>query len=173
MRRILIIGSGGAGKSTLARRLGARLGLEVVHLDSLYWNPGWVETPKDVWRKRVEDLLVRESWVIDGNYSGTLARRFEACDTAIFLDLPRTLCVWRALKRALIYRKRRRPDMAEGCRERLSMEFLRWIWDYPKRTRPKVLALLARASPAQKVIRLKSPAEVEAFLRSLSIEESN
>jgi len=168
MRRILVIGSGGAGKSTLARRLGARLGLEVFHLDALYWHAGWVETPREVWLKRVEELLARESWIIDGNYSNTMQRRFDACDAVVFLDLPRTLCLWRVVKRALIYYKRRRPDMAEGCHERLNAEFLRWVWSYPKRTRPKVVAMLESAPPEKQVFRLKSRAQVEEFLRSLA-----
>ncbi|MGI9165227.1 MAG: AAA family ATPase, partial [Pyrinomonadaceae bacterium] len=70
MRRILVIGSGGAGKSTFALRLSAILNMEVIHLDSLYWTSGWVEMPKDRWRAVVEELLQRDSWIIDGNYGG-------------------------------------------------------------------------------------------------------
>lgn len=164
MRRILVIGSGGAGKSTLARRLGARLGLEVIHLDALYWQPGWVEPPEEVWRGRVGELLRRESWVMDGNYSGTLAPRLEACDTVVFLDLPRVVCVWGALRRAFKYRGQARPDMARGCPEQLSFAFLRWIWNYPARSRPKVLRLLDERAAGKRVVRLRSRAEAEEFL---------
>src|SRR6201995_1710403 len=115
MRRVLVIGSGGAGKSTFARRLGARLGLPGKHLDASYWKPGWVETPKEEWRRSVERLVEGDSWVIDGNYSGTLEVRLAACDTVVFLDLPRRVCIWRVLKRVLTYRDGSRPDMAEGC----------------------------------------------------------
>src|SRR5688572_30960534 len=79
MKRILVIGSGGAGKSTFARRLGKILSIEVIHLDSIYWRPGWIETPKQEWKKRVEHLIAGDSWIMDGNYSGTLQLRFEAC----------------------------------------------------------------------------------------------
>lgn len=163
MRKILIIGSGGAGKSVLARRLGERLGIEVVHLDRLYWRPGWVEPPKDAWRRTVEELAGRDSWIMDGNYSGTLGVRFAACDTVVFLDMPRTLCLRRMLKRVLLYRRGGRPDMAEGCRERFSLAFARWIWSYPSRSRPKVLEVLA-SDPRKKIVRLRSPQEVEQFL---------
>lgn len=172
LRRIIVIGSGGSGKSTLARRLGARLGLEVLHLDARYWQKGWVETPKDVWAEQVEALLARESWIIDGNYSGTMRRRLEACDTVVFLDLPRTLCLWRVVKRRFVYFKRSRPDMAEGCRERINLEFLRWVWDYPVRTRPKVLEMLASVPPDKRIVRLTSRAEVESFIDSLPARES-
>jgi adenylate kinase family enzyme len=169
MRRVLVIGSGGAGKSTFARRLGARLGLPVIHLDANYWKPGWVETPKDEWRRKVERLVEGNAWVIDGNYSGSLDVRLAACDTVVFLDLPRAVCVWRVLKRTLKYKGGSRPDMAEGCREKFNLEFLLWIWNYPKRTRPKIIEQLERHSVDKRIVRLHSDAEVERFFGGLSV----
>jgi len=168
MRRVLVIGSGGSGKSTLARQLGAILGVEVLHLDAHYWRLNWVETPKDEWRKKVEELVGRDSWIIDGNYSGTMELRLEACDTVVFLDLPRSLCVWRVLKRVVTYRKESRPDMAEGCREHVDLEFLRWIWQYPKRTRPKVIRLLRAHAGDKRVFWLRSRAEVKEFIAEVA-----
>jgi adenylate kinase family enzyme len=167
MRKVLVIGSGGAGKSTFAKRLGARLNIKVIHLDSIYWKPGWVETPKTEWLKTVEQLLKRESWIMDGNYSGTLELRLQSCDTVIFLDLPRIVCLWRVMKRLLRYWHRSRPDMADECREKFNLEFMRWVWGYPQRTRPKVLARLKEPSQRKKIIFLRSQAEVEKFLASL------
>jgi adenylate kinase family enzyme len=167
MRKVLVIGSGGSGKSTFAGHLGQLLKIDVIHLDSFYWQPGWVETPKAEWLKTVEALTQRDSWVMDGNYSGTLELRVRACDTVIFLDLPRSLCLWRVSKRLFLYWNKRRPDMAEGCREKLNLEFLRWILAYPKRTRPKVLEMLRQNSQGRKIIRLRSQAEVEKFLDGL------
>ena len=164
MKRVLVIGSGGAGKSTFARRLGRRLGLPVIHLDRVYWHPGWVETPKDEWKRKVEELCAGDSWVMDGNYSGTLEIRLGACDAVIFLDLPRPLCMWRVLKRAVMYRDTPRPDMAAGCRENLQPKFLHWVWTYRKRRRPKILATLERVAGEKRVVRLSSSAEVERFL---------
>ena len=173
MRRILVIGSGGAGKSTFAGRLGERLGLAVIHLDSHYWRPGWVEPPKGEWLEMVEGLLGRESWVMDGNYSGTLGHRLKACDTVIFLDLPRTVCLWRVLKRLLLHWRRRRPDVAEGCLETFSLEFLSWVWNYPERSRPKVLRVLVEHAGGKKIVRLRSRAEVEKFLARVGAGESS
>jgi adenylate kinase family enzyme len=164
MRRVLVIGAGGAGKSTFARRLAERAGLPLIHLDRHFWRPGWVETPKDEWRRKVEELCAGESWVIDGNYSGTLEVRLAACDTIIFLDLPRAVCVWRVLKRVLSYREGSRPDMAEGCHERLDLQFLVWVWTYPKRRRARILARLDDVAGEKQVIRLRSNDEVERFL---------
>lgn len=164
MRRVLVIGSGGAGKSTFARRLGARLGLPVIHLDRAYWRAGWVEPPKDEWRRTVEGLCAGDAWVMDGNYSGTLDVRLAACDAVIFLDLPRAVCTWRVVKRGLKHRGTNRPDMAEGCHEKIDLEFLLWVWNYPRRSRPKVLARLEELSGSKRVYRLRSSAEVEKFL---------
>jgi adenylate kinase family enzyme len=164
MRKVLVIGPGGAGKSTLSNQLGELLGIEVLHLDKFYWHPGWVEMPKPEWRKTIEEMLRRDSWIMDGNYSGTLDIRFQACDTVIFLDMPRTLCIRRVLKRAMMYRNKSRPDMAEGCREKLSLEFILWIWNYPRRTKPKIVNMLESNAEGKNIIRLRSQSEVKRFL---------
>ena len=165
MKKVLVIGPGGAGKSTLAQELGKLLNMEVLHLDKFYWRPGWVETPKSEWAKTVRDLLSQDAWIMDGNYSGTLDIRFEACDTVIFLDMTRSLCLRRVLKRAIQYRKQSRPDMAEGCREKLSFEFIKWIWNYSSRTRPKIVRLLESKLEGKKIVWLRSQSEVKRFLR--------
>ena len=167
MRKVLVIGSGGAGKSTFARRLGAALGVEVLHLDALYWNPGWVETPKAEWLAKVGELLRRDSWVMDGNYSGTLDVRFEACDTVVFLDMNRVVCLWRVLKRRILYRAASRPDMAPGCPEQLTLEFARWVWKYPDRTRPRVVEMLEANEGGKRIVWLRSGADVEKFFAGL------
>ena len=164
MRRVLVIGSGGSGKSTFAQRLGARTGLPVIHLDARYWRAGWEPTPPDEWQDVVRELVARDAWVMDGNYGGTLDGRLAACDTAIFLDLPRLVCLWRVVRRWARHRGGTRPDMAPGCTEQLSLEFLRWIWGYPVRQRPGVLRRLSTLSTGQRAVVLRSTADVERFL---------
>jgi len=169
MRRVLVIGSGGAGKSTFAVALGRRAGLPVIHLDALYWRPGWVEAPPDEWRATVARAIAGEAWVMDGNYGGTLAERLAAADTAIFLDLPRTLCLARVVLRWLRHAGRTRPDMAPGCPEQLTWEFVRWIWSYPRDRRPDVLRRLAALPPSTQAIVLRSPREVSDFLAAVRV----
>jgi adenylate kinase family enzyme len=171
MQRVLVIGSGGAGKSTLAARLGERLGLPVVHLDALYWRAGWVATPDDEWARRVAALAAGDAWVMDGNYGGTLDARLAACDTVVFLDLPRRLCAWRVVRRAIRFYGRTRPDMAPDCPERFSLAFLRWVWDYPRSRRPGVLRKLAALDQGQRVVVLRSAAAVERFAAGRTPEE--
>ena len=106
MKKILVIGSSGAGKSTFSRRLSEITGIEIIHLDKLYWKPNWTEPSKDEWKKTLEKAVSKKAWIMDGNYSGTLEMRLPACETVIFLDLPRTVCVYRVIKRvALLLRQ--------------------------------------------------------------------
>jgi adenylate kinase family enzyme len=161
--RILIVGPGGAGKSTLARRLGAKLGLPVIHLDAHYWRAGWIEPSKTEWAAQVDALVAREAWIMDGNYSGTFAQRIAAADTIVFLDFPRWRCVAGVYTRWWKTRGRVREDIAPGCPEKWpSVQFVKWIcWDYPRRSRPKLMALLERADKA--VVVLRSREEVERY----------
>jgi adenylate kinase family enzyme len=168
MRKTVIIGCGGSGKSTLARRLGEILKIEVVHLDKLYWRPNWVEPPKDEWQKTVEEILKRDSWIMDGNFGGTMEMRLQACDTAIFLDFPPTACIYRVLKRRLKYRNTNRPDMSVGCNEKVDLEFLLWVWNYRKTKKPAVEEKLKILSNKKAVFHLKSQKDVEKFLLNSS-----
>lgn len=171
MKRVLVIGSGGAGKSTFARQLGEITGLPVIHLDAEYWRPGWVEPPKAEWAARVAQLAGEERWIMDGNYGGTMPERIAAADTVVFLDLPRTTCLWSVLKRRFRYRGRARPDMTEGCDERLTLAFLKWVWDYPKTRRPAILVSLRRArADGTRVIRLRTRKAMARFLAGLADE---
>lgn len=167
MKKILIVGSGGAGKSTFAKRLHNATGIELIHLDKVFWRPNWVETPKDEWKNTVEDLLKKDSWIMDGNFSGTMEMRLSVCDTVIFFDLPRTICVYRAFKRFLFYKKDVRPDMAEGCEEKFNLDFYKWIWNYPTRTRPKAEELLKRFNDKKKIIRIESQKDIQNFFANL------
>ena len=137
-----IIGSGGAGKSTLAAELGGILGLKVIHLDAHFWNPGWVPTPRRHWIETVEKLKSRDAWIMDGHYGSTLEMRLEASDAVVFLDFPKSSAWW-AIRRRLQNIGVSRPDMAPGRPERfLNWEFLKfllWIWRFPRVQSPSVV----------------------------------
>lgn len=167
MQRVLVIGSGGAGKTTFSAALAQATGLPLINLDALYWRPGWVEPSRADWAETVETLIAQSRWIMDGNYGGTMERRLEACDTVVFLDLPRWLCTWRVLKRWARYFGRSRPEMPEGCPERISLQFLLWVWRYPDERRPGILARLAQLEGGERgrrVIVLRSRREVAEFL---------
>jgi len=164
MQRVLVIGSGGSGKSTVATQLGELLNLEVHHLDKFFWSPGWVKPEPDQWIKTVTDLMDRDSWIMDGNYSGTLELRLQRADTIVFMDLPRLVCMWRIVKRFFLYRDGTRPDMAEGCRESLDFEFVSWVWNYHRVSRPKVIKLLQEHAEGKEIFWLRSRNDVKKFL---------
>jgi adenylate kinase family enzyme len=164
----MVIGSGGAGKSTFARCLAELTGLPLVHLDALYWRPGWQPTTDANWDRVVEELVARDSWILDGNYGRTLPRRVAASDTIIFLDLPRLVCMWRLLRRRLQYRRQRRPELPTGCEEKLSWEFLYWVWTYPTRRRPGILRQLAAVRDQKRVVILRTRGDVDRFLATVS-----
>jgi adenylate kinase family enzyme len=164
MKKVLVIGSSGAGKSTFARRLGKITGIEVIHLDKLHWKPNWIEPPKEEWRVIVENAVKSDSWILDGNFSSTMKIRVAACDTIVFLEMPRIVCIWRVLKRIVVYRKGSRPDMAEGCNEKFDWEFIKWIWNYPKQSKPKIESILEQYRNEKTIVYLKSNREIESFL---------
>jgi adenylate kinase family enzyme len=163
VQRVAIVGSGGAGKSTLARALGERTGLPVVHLDEHYWRPGWVATPPDEWRTRQAELCAEDRWIMDGNYSGTVDLRLATADTLVFLDLPRRVTVPAVLQRWA--RHHGRPVQAPGCPERTSAEFLRWLWAYPSGGRVRMLAAIEEhRRPDLTVETLRSRRQIRRWL---------
>ena len=165
MRRVMVIGPCGAGKSTASHRIRKALSLPLFHLDKMHWRAGWIEGSKEELHAELAPILASEEWVIDGNYGSTMEPRLWRADTIVYLDFPITLCLWRALKRVWMYRGHSRPDMAEGCPERFNLEFLLYIATWNKNARPRTERLIASVS--EKVIRLKDPQELESWLNRL------
>jgi len=167
MRRILIVGNSGGGKSTLARRLGEKLSLPVVHLDVIFWKPGWVEVGDDIFRAEVARALQAPAWICDGNFSGTWNIRMPLADTIVWIQQPRIVCLLRAVWRVASYRGRRtRPDMAPGCDEKFDPKFYRYIWTYDAKVAPRLEAALAQFGRHARVVRLRGDREIAAFLES-------
>lgn len=166
MERILIIGCGGAGKSTLARQLGEKLTLPVVHLDKLFWKPGWVEETQEEFDRKLALELKKPAWIMDGNFNRTMPQRLEKCDTIIYLDFSRLACLLGVFKRILTTYGTVRPDMGEGCPERFDIEFLKWVWNYNKDKRQRNYQLLQQAAHAEKIV-LKNRRMVKHFLKNL------
>lgn len=167
MNRVMVIGCGGAGKSTLARALGEKTGLPVVHLDQIWWAPGnWQHLGDAEFVERLTEEMEKPRWILDGNFNRTIELRLDACDTVIYLDYPRLVCLKGWLGRVIQNRGKARPDMAAGCTERLDLEFAKWIWNFNKTKRPIYYELLSRAEGKQVVI-LKSRCQAERFLEGL------
>jgi adenylate kinase family enzyme len=167
MHRIAIIGCSGGGKSTLALAMGERLGLPVIHLDNLFWKPGWTQSDPEAFRTEVEAVAVGEHWITEGNFTAASALRFQRADTIVWIELPMWLCLWRAFARMLLAFGASRPDLAPGCPERFDLEFYRYIWSWNRLVRPKTRRALEEFAPAARLVRLGSDREKAAFLAAL------
>ena len=167
MERIIIIGCGGAGKSTLARQLGEKLRLPVVHLDQIFWSPGnWHHLEKEEFDSLLLQEMEKPRWIMDGNFNRTMLQRLGKCDTVIYLDFNRFVCLFGWLKRVVTNWGRTRADMGPNCKEWFAPEMFHWIWTYNKTKRPQNYRLLEQATHA-KVIILKNRAMVSEFLSEI------
>lgn len=164
-KRIMVIGCGGSGKSTLSQRLAQLFNLELISLDRHYWHPGWKPTSPDEWEKVVRSLIQKPGWVMDGNYGGTIDMRLEVADMIIFLYYPSWTCLRREISRTIKYYGKVRPGMTEGCPTKISLKFWRYIWNYNKTRVPGILEKLKNLAQKQVHI-LHSDQEVRLFLAS-------
>ena len=158
MKRILIIGCPGSGKSTLARKLQARTGLPLFHLDMLYWNADKTTVTRDVFDERLGKVLARDEWIIDGNYQRTMEIRLQACDTVLFLDCPTDVCIDGILSRL----GKQHADLP-WIEDDVDEEFLSFVKTYSSAVRPQVLALLERYSD-KNILVFHSRDEAEEWL---------
>lgn len=167
MQRVLVIGISGAGKSTFSRALADRTGLPLVHLDKAFWQPGWVETRRPQWRENVVELAAAARWIIDGNYASSLDLRLPRADAVIWFDYPRLVCLARALRRVAASYGRVRADMGAGCPERIDLDFLRYIWRFNDRQRPRIIAALAQFGAHLDPVVFRRDADVARYLDSV------
>lgn len=166
MERILIIGCSGSGKSTLARAMGEKRHLPVIHLDQLWWKPGWENYTREEFDEKLDAVLTESRWIMDGNFRRTLPKRLEKCDTVIYLDFSRWACLRGVLHRVMTGYGKVRPDMGQGRPERFDWEFMKWIWNFNRENRKQNYDMLARTRHAETIV-LKNRTEVKRFLESL------
>ncbi len=174
--KVAVIGYASSGKSTFARRLGDALCIPVQHLDQVFYTSKWQERDKGEARDLAEAFLdVNDAWVVDGTcHRLALARRLEAADVIVIFAFPRRTCLVQAWRRSRRYAHRVRPDMADGCIERLDAEFVLWlVWKGRTRSRRKRLEEICR-DYAEKVAVVRSRDEVEQlFCRLAASPTSN
>ncbi|MFK0088690.1 AAA family ATPase [Pseudomonas sp. NPDC090755] len=171
MQRIVILGNSGSGKSTLARLLGEHLGVPVVHLDALFWQPGWVEPDNESFRARVREAVSADSWICEGNYARrTFDLRLPRADLVIWLDTGRLTCLTRVIVRNLVNRPR--PDLPADCPEKLDREFLTflsYVWHFDRTSRPSLEAARLAIAPQVPVVHLRGARQIGAFLKALPV----
>lgn len=167
--KILIIGCAGAGKTTLALKIQSILNIPVIHMDRFYWQKNWNKTDDQEWAGTVRVLSQMPSWIMDGNYTNTLAMRMQYATSIIYMDIPRWKCLLQAfIRRFRVFYNRNRVDIPENCKDRINFKFYQWIWNYPNRSRPKTLFILKEYQGSLYI--LKNNKEIRDFLKV--IEES-
>ena len=163
MKRAIIIGCSGGGKSHFARNLQQKTGLPLYHLDMIYWNADGTTIPKNEFREKLKQLLDTDLWIIDGNYSSTMEMRMEKCDTVFFLDYPTEVCLAGILER----KGKPRLDIAwQSPLENEDAEFVEFIKSYNTVNRPQVMELLEKYSD-KNIIIFNSRDDAERFLSQI------
>lgn len=150
-KRVLIVGCGGAGKSTLAVEMSKLFSLPVVHLDKIWWLPNWQNRTADEFDALLDIELNKSSWIIDGNYKRTFPHRLKFADFCIFLDYSTKLCINSVKERLYKYSGTTRHDMTEGCEERIDDEFQEWIKSFNETVRPKMIEYLKNSNVSYKI----------------------
>lgn len=169
MKKIMVIGvSAGAGKSTFARKLSDILQINVHHLDTMYWEPGWVEAAFEDFKSRQQEVINQQEWIIEGNYRNTFEMRVEKADTIIYIEKPLTVCLYRVMKRWLTNIGKDRPDRAVGCNEKIDMAFIKFICSTYFQRKKKMRQQLKKLKSSKQVFILTTNTEIDTFLRRLS-----
>lgn len=169
MKRILIIGCPGSGKTTFALKLSEKFNIPCIHLDKLFWKSGWVECSQPEFDYLLNEELKKDFWIMDGNYSRTLSRRLEHADTVIYFDYPRFLCIFRVLKRVIKNYGSTRIDMAENCPEKFDFEFIKYIWNFNKINQEAIFENLERFENV-KVFIVRNKSELKKLKEHFNIE---
>lgn len=170
----MIIGSAGSGKSTAARLIGEKLGLPVFHMDrEVYWLPGWVELSQEDRVRQVEWLVAKDAWVFEGSYSSTFHLREARADMVIWLQIPLAQRLFRVIRRSITQRGKARPDMADGCVEKLSMlpGFLHFIVTTNSRAKRKQAAFFEKTALPKG--RFKTTKAFNDFVAALPSDDTN
>lgn len=174
MKRIVVTGPAGAGKSWLAGELGRLLGIRVLHLDTLFWKPGWVPTPPDEWEEIQRRELAGDSWIADAQYDDMLPEWFEAADTVVFVDASPLRCFWHVSRRRFDRDSSAgTPAGTEpGAAHRALLKFFRNQWRYRMRVRRELLGELARERDGRRVVVVRGSADAAAFLGGVDLPGS-
>ena len=174
MQRVMVMGSSGSGKSTFARRLSVIADLPFVSLDALYWKPGWVASDNADFDARVAEVVRQPRWVMDGNYTryGAGELRRQVSDTLIWFDLPRRTCMLGIFTRIASSYGRVRPEMAEGCPERIDFEFFRYVWAYRAQQRPKLLDYFQGLRADQSLVCFTDRTQAKDYLKALALKQN-
>ncbi|MCR5836432.1 MAG: adenylate kinase [Lachnospiraceae bacterium] len=163
MKRIIVIGCPGSGKSTFSKALHKTTGIPLYHLDMMYWNKDRTKVQRELFLRKLNEVLDQDCWIIDGNYESTMDMRIEKCDAVFFLDYPIELCIEGIMSR----RGKERSDMPWVEKpDEIDEGFLEWVKNYNVESRPKVLEILAK-NVEKEIIIFHSREEAKEYLENI------
>lgn len=159
IKRIMIMGRSGSGKSTFAYELHQKTNFPLYHLDKYFFMDYWQERNYQEFIAIQQALVEQDEWIIDGNSTKSFELRYKRADVCLYFNFPRTLCYWRVFKR-LIYKDIAIDDRADNCREKVSWPLLKYMWGFEKRVNP-ILNLLKQNYPDVRFIEINSDTSLE------------
>ena len=161
MKKIIVIGCPGSGKSHFSRALHTKMSIPLYHLDMFFWNADKTTVDKNVFIARLDDILVKDEWIIDGNFSSTMEKRMDACDTVVFLDYPVNVCL-----EGVRQRRGKKRDDIPWIEYEENIEFTEYIVSFGEKRRPQILSLLEKYR-YKNIIVFKSREEADEFLKMM------
>ncbi len=167
MKKVIVIGSPGSGKSTFARKLRDKTGISLYYLDMIWHRSDKTTVSREEFDQRLGEILEGDSYIIDGNYSRTLERRFKGCDTVFFMDIPTPVCLEGAKER--IGKKREELPFVET---ELDPEFREWILTFGEHSIPKITALIEKYKNEKEIFIFKTREEADRYLERLTAAEN-
>ena len=174
MKRILIIGNAGSGKTTFAKKLSEKTGINLVHLDKMFWTGNWECVERNKFDEALQNELEKPEWIIDGNFNRTLTHRLKYCDTVFYFDIPTIICLWGVTKRVIKSYGKTRDDMGGNCPEyfdKQKIELYSSVMSFKKQHSKKYREILSQSDNVDVVI-FKSRRKAKKFLRKLNKSEN-
>lgn len=173
-QKIAIIGCAGSGKTYLTFKLAEKLHLPIYHLDQYAWKPNWERVDFEELKKIHHELCKKDAWIMEGIYFKLLYERVQAADVVIFLDIPRSVCLWNVIKRSLLNSGKVIEGNLQGCAQNIFsfkfLEFLQWIWSFDRKHRPDILDILQDFKQSKQIYVIKSRQEMNKLKEQLCLK---